>query len=215
MPRCASAGCSWRWAISTTARPAATPWRRCIRTRSLWTQGASATPARPAAVPTACAKPAARRGAPAPRSAPRASKPASSWMRCVAGVATACRATCWRSRSRPSGSCRPMRRSSSAPGPCWRRRPDRQAPCVGLHDLQIATYRLSKPRAAAVKSASIPKLGESLDSRPYRKEPGVKKGWIWCVLFATLLAGCNTMAGLGQDIQRGGQKLESSADRHK
>jgi predicted small secreted protein len=43
----------------------------------------------------------------------------------------------------------------------------------------------------------------------------VKKGWIWCVLFATLLAGCNTMAGLGQDIQRGGQKLESSADRHK
>jgi predicted small secreted protein len=60
-----------------------------------------------------------------------------------------------------------------------------------------------------------PKLDESLDSQPSRKEPGVKKGWIWCVLFATLLAGCNTMAGLGQDIQRGGQKLESSADRHK
>jgi len=47
------------------------------------------------------------------------------------------------------------------------------------------------------------------------KEPGVKKGWIWCVLFATLLAGCNTMAGLGQDLQRGGQKLEGAADSHK
>lgn len=47
------------------------------------------------------------------------------------------------------------------------------------------------------------------------KEPGVKKGWIWCVLLATLLAGCNTMAGLGQDLQRGGQKLEGAADSHK
>lgn len=43
----------------------------------------------------------------------------------------------------------------------------------------------------------------------------MKKGWIWGVLVTVLLAGCNTMAGLGQDIQRGGQKLESSADRNK
>jgi predicted small secreted protein len=41
----------------------------------------------------------------------------------------------------------------------------------------------------------------------------VKKSWIWCVLVATLLAGCHTMAGLGQDIQRGGQKLEGAASR--
>nr|WP_254615452.1 MULTISPECIES: entericidin A/B family lipoprotein [Cupriavidus] len=34
-------------------------------------------------------------------------------------------------------------------------------------------------------------------------------------MFATLLAGCNTMAGLGQDIQKGGQKLEGAADRSK
>jgi len=54
-----------------------------------------------------------------------------------------------------------------------------------------------------------------LNSSTNSKEPGVKKGWIWCVLFATLLAGCNTMAGLGQDIQHGGQKLEGAADRHK
>ncbi|MBY4896013.1 entericidin A/B family lipoprotein [Cupriavidus sp. AU9028] len=30
-------------------------------------------------------------------------------------------------------------------------------------------------------------------------------------MFALLLTGCNTMAGLGQDIQRGGQKLEGAA----
>jgi predicted small secreted protein len=29
------------------------------------------------------------------------------------------------------------------------------------------------------------------------------------------LAGCNTMKGAGQDIQKGGQKLEDSADRNK
>ena len=30
-----------------------------------------------------------------------------------------------------------------------------------------------------------------------------------------LLAACNTMEGAGQDIQKGGKKLEDSADRHK
>jgi entericidin B len=29
------------------------------------------------------------------------------------------------------------------------------------------------------------------------------------------LAGCNTMAGVGQDTQAAGKKLESSADQHK
>lgn len=43
----------------------------------------------------------------------------------------------------------------------------------------------------------------------------MKKGWILGVMLAVLLTGCNTMAGLGQDIQRGGQKLEGAADRHK
>jgi predicted small secreted protein len=32
--------------------------------------------------------------------------------------------------------------------------------------------------------------------------------------FATLPA-CNTMSGLGEDIQRGGQKLEDSAEKNK
>jgi entericidin B len=29
------------------------------------------------------------------------------------------------------------------------------------------------------------------------------------------LAGCNTMSGLGKDVQKGGEKLENSADKHK
>jgi entericidin B len=29
------------------------------------------------------------------------------------------------------------------------------------------------------------------------------------------MAGCNTMKGAGKDIQRGGEKLENSADRNK
>jgi predicted small secreted protein len=29
------------------------------------------------------------------------------------------------------------------------------------------------------------------------------------------LSACNTMSGLGQDIQRGGQKLEDAADKKK
>ncbi|GAB7564166.1 hypothetical protein LG202_22050 [Methylobacillus methanolivorans] len=34
-----------------------------------------------------------------------------------------------------------------------------------------------------------------------------------CGLIA--LTGCNTMKGAGQDIQRGGEKLENAADRNK
>jgi len=29
------------------------------------------------------------------------------------------------------------------------------------------------------------------------------------------LAGCNTMSGLGKDVQKGGEKLENSAEKHK
>ncbi|MGY8525474.1 entericidin A/B family lipoprotein [Paracidovorax citrulli] len=39
----------------------------------------------------------------------------------------------------------------------------------------------------------------------------MKKSWMLGLVLAVLLAGCNTMAGLGQDIQRGGQKLEGAA----
>ena len=34
---------------------------------------------------------------------------------------------------------------------------------------------------------------------------------IGLVLLAITLAGCNTMAGAGRDIERGGQKLENQA----
>lgn len=35
------------------------------------------------------------------------------------------------------------------------------------------------------------------------------------LLVTMLLSACNTMAGLGEDIQRGGQKLEDKAQRSK
>ena len=33
--------------------------------------------------------------------------------------------------------------------------------------------------------------------------------------FMAVLAGCNTMEGIGEDVQAGGQKLERSAERNK
>jgi predicted small secreted protein len=38
---------------------------------------------------------------------------------------------------------------------------------------------------------------------------------IWAVLVAAVLAGCNTMHGLGQDVERGGEKIQGAADRNK
>ncbi len=35
------------------------------------------------------------------------------------------------------------------------------------------------------------------------------------LIAAWLLAGCNTMAGVGKDIERGGEKLQGSAERNK
>jgi entericidin B len=36
------------------------------------------------------------------------------------------------------------------------------------------------------------------------------------ILLATwFLAGCNTMAGAGKDIERGGEKIQGSAERNK
>ncbi len=34
-------------------------------------------------------------------------------------------------------------------------------------------------------------------------------------VFGASLAGCNTVSGAGQDIQKGGQKLENAADKKK
>jgi entericidin B len=34
-------------------------------------------------------------------------------------------------------------------------------------------------------------------------------------LAVVVLAGCNTMEGLGKDIKKGGQKIEKAAERHK
>lgn len=36
---------------------------------------------------------------------------------------------------------------------------------------------------------------------------------IWAMLAAAFLAGCNTMHGLGKDIERGGEKMQDSAEK--
>lgn len=40
------------------------------------------------------------------------------------------------------------------------------------------------------------------------------KKLIALMLGAFFLVGCNTMSGLGQDVQEGGKKLEASAEKH-
>jgi predicted small secreted protein len=35
------------------------------------------------------------------------------------------------------------------------------------------------------------------------------------IMLSAALAACNTMEGLGEDIQHGGQKLEKEANQHK
>lgn len=37
----------------------------------------------------------------------------------------------------------------------------------------------------------------------------------YVLLVTMLLSACNTMSGLGEDIQRGGQKLEDKAEKSK
>jgi len=43
----------------------------------------------------------------------------------------------------------------------------------------------------------------------------MKKTLIALALVMPLLAACNTMEGLGQDVQKGGQNLERAADENK
>lgn len=38
---------------------------------------------------------------------------------------------------------------------------------------------------------------------------------LWAFLAAALLAGCNTIEGFGKDLQKGGEKIEKAAERHK
>ena len=49
------------------------------------------------------------------------------------------------------------------------------------------------------------------------KEKIMKRKLAAVLLIACIagLAGCNTMAGAGKDIQQGGESLENSAEKHK
>lgn len=43
----------------------------------------------------------------------------------------------------------------------------------------------------------------------------MKRAIIVALLTLPLLSACNTIEGLGQDIQKGGQKLEKTAEKNK
>jgi predicted small secreted protein len=43
----------------------------------------------------------------------------------------------------------------------------------------------------------------------------IEMRFVYVVLATMVLSACNTMAGLGEDIQRGGQKLENQAEKAK
>jgi predicted small secreted protein len=43
----------------------------------------------------------------------------------------------------------------------------------------------------------------------------IEMRFVYVVLVTMVLSACNTMAGLGEDIQRGGQKLENQAEKAK
>ncbi len=34
---------------------------------------------------------------------------------------------------------------------------------------------------------------------------------VWCLMLVILLAGCNTLEGIGKDLQRGGEMIEKAA----
>jgi predicted small secreted protein len=41
------------------------------------------------------------------------------------------------------------------------------------------------------------------------------KNIVAILLLAGFIAGCNTMKGVGQDIERGGEKMQDSAEKNK
>jgi predicted small secreted protein len=54
-----------------------------------------------------------------------------------------------------------------------------------------------------------------LSTVSHHKERSMKTLCAALALTCVFLAGCNTMAGAGKDIQTGGQKLENAADNTK
>ena len=48
-----------------------------------------------------------------------------------------------------------------------------------------------------------------------RVRPGLRFLVLGICAWALLLAGCNTVEGLGKDIKTGGEKLEDAANAHK
>jgi predicted small secreted protein len=39
--------------------------------------------------------------------------------------------------------------------------------------------------------------------------------WVWIVWACAVVAGCNTVSGVGKDLQKAGEKLEEAAKKNK
>jgi predicted small secreted protein len=39
--------------------------------------------------------------------------------------------------------------------------------------------------------------------------------WVWIVWACAVIAGCNTVSGVGKDLQKAGEKLEEAAKKNK
>jgi entericidin B len=71
-------------------------------------------------------------------------------------------------------------------------------------------------KRAGARAMHVPTFAQTASDR-YTMN-GVKtmfKKLLALLLLAGFVAGCNTMAGAGKDIQRGGEKLQDSAEKNK
>jgi entericidin B len=75
-------------------------------------------------------------------------------------------------------------------------------------DLQLS---YQKPRAGTPLANSV----WALNPKNHFKEIYMFRTLLAVALMAVFATGCNTMAGAGKDIERGGEKVQGAAERNK
>jgi entericidin B len=77
--------------------------------------------------------------------------------------------------------------------------------------------RAGKPSGVYDERIILPGTGLALDQPLHlsKKENFMLRTFFAVVLLAAFTAGCNTMAGAGKDVERGGEKIQGAAERNK
>jgi predicted small secreted protein len=84
-------------------------------------------------------------------------------------------------------------------------------PVVSIDEDRLA--RLMR-KAGARRAGAVPRM--PFNRFIFVEESDMRKlVALMMVLAMGVLAGCNTMEGLGKDVQRGGEKVEGAADRNR